>query len=201
MFSKRYILVFIAVMLGIGMIAVENYTKDFNEQKQDISSGNPDYYGKGLINKRYGDNGSLEYKFSANTSTNYPTQKVTEFTNPIVTTSDESDSFWQITADTGVLHQKDDRTEFKQNVIVSPEGENPSNIKMATEQLNFLTKKSFVYNKLPVKVTSANGYITAIGMEMDIEQEKIVFLSKVKAQYRNTETPVKNDEENSDEKD
>ena len=68
MLRKRFLLLFIAAAVGIGLLWIEDYTTAQTQENIESASLLPDYYGEGLRNRSYTETGMLEREFIASHS-------------------------------------------------------------------------------------------------------------------------------------
>lgn len=192
MFRKRFIFLFIVISVGLGLLWIEDYTTQSTEENKEETSLLPDYYGEGLKNKTFDAVGDIEHIFNAEKSVHFPTQRLTELTKPkIETTADDGES-WEIQSLTGTHFEDNETLVLKQDVLISPSpsasastglsnGENAATIH--TSKLTFFIQTKIAQTDQPVEVISLNGRIDAVGMIINIDQQRVEFLSQVKAKY------------------
>jgi len=185
MFRKRFLLLFLVISVGIGLLWIEEYTEHTIAENSESAALLPDYYGEGLSSRNYDDSGKSSRQFNARRSVHYPAQNLTEFNDPHLQTIDEEDgSLWQVTALRGILHEKTDKLVLQEDVVITPVDPNQSNaITMQTNRLDVYNKQNYAETNLPVHVTGMNGTIDAVGMKINFTQQKVEFQSEVNARY------------------
>ena len=188
MLRKRFILLFIVVAVGLGLLWIEDYTTQTTEENSEGVSQLPDYYGEGLTNRTFNEKGTLEHQFDAASSVHYPSQKHTELTLPKVKTLADNGEIWIIQSKAGTHFEKEDKLILEQDVLISPaspaELKNPEEtVIIRTSKLTFFTESKIAKTDRPVQVTSQNGHIDAVGMIMTLDQQRVEFLSQVKSKY------------------
>ena len=188
MLRKRFLLLFIVAAVGIGLLWIEDYTTQSTQENSEGVSALPDYYGEGLKNRTFDDNGALEHQFNAQRSVHYPVQRFTELTQPKVTTIADDGEVWIIQSLSGVHFEDDKKLVLQQDVQISPAASSELNHTedaaiIRTSKLTLFTQSKIAKTDQPVEVISLNGRIDAVGMIIMIDQQRVEFLSQVKAKY------------------
>lgn len=188
MLRKRFLLLFIAAAVGLGLLWIEDYTATTAQDNNDIASLLPDYYGEGLRNRSFGSSGSFERQFNARRSVHYPAQKLIEFSQPKVTTVADDNEVWIIQSLAGIHYEEDQRLVLQQDVQIAPLNDpetanSRDDIIIRTSELTLLSQSKIAKTDKPVEVISTQGRIDAVGMIIRLDQQRIEFLSKVKAKY------------------
>ena len=192
MLRKRFLFLFIVVMVGLGLLWIEDYTTQTTEENIEGASQLPDYYGEGLKNRTYSEAGTLQNQFEAQRSTHYPTKRYTALTLPKVTTVADNGDEWVIQSLTGTHFEDEQTLVLKQQVLISPSASaslasglsnNQETAIIRTSKLTLFTETKIAETDQPVEVISPNGRIDAIGMIIKIDQQRVEFLSQVKARY------------------
>jgi LPS export ABC transporter protein LptC len=187
MLRKRFLLLFIAAAVGIGLLWIEDYTTTQTQENIESASLLPDYYGEGLRNRSYTEEGALEREFMASHSIHYPAQKLTKFDDPKIHSIDDDGDVWVLKSILGFHHETRKTLILQQDVLVTPLAElnsgAPLQNSIRTTELTFYTEEQLAKTDKPVEVISINGQINAVGMIIKLDQQKIEFLSQVKARY------------------
>ncbi|MGK0405777.1 MAG: LPS export ABC transporter protein LptC [Oleispira sp.] len=188
MFRKRFILLFIVVSVGIGLLWIEDYTTQSSQEDNEGASVLPDYYGEGLTNRTFDDNGALEQQFDAQRSVHYPSQRFTEMTQPKVKIIADDGEVWLIQSLSGVHFEDEKKLILQQNVQISPSTYSELNSHedvaiIRTSKLTLFTESKIASTDKPVEVISLNGRIDAVGMIIKMDQQRVEFLSQVKSKY------------------
>lgn len=192
MLRKRFLLLFIAAAVGIGLLWIEDYTTQSTQEDNESASLLPDYYGEGLRNRSFDDTGKFEQQFNALRSTHYPAQKLTEFSQPQVKTVADDGEIWVIESLTGIHYEQDQRLVLKEDVQVAPLktesdntviDKNKDSVLIRTSELTLLNQSKIAKTDKAVEVISNNGRIDAVGMIIKLDQQRVEFLSQVKAKY------------------
>ena len=185
MLRKRFLLLFMVIAVGLGLLWIEDYTQQTIAENSENAALLPDYYGEGLSSRSFDDQGEFNRQFKARRSVHYPAQNLTEFNDPRLHTVDKQDgSLWQVTALRGIMHENDNKLVLHENVIITPLDPNQDNaITMQTNRLDVYNERNIAETDLAVEVTASNGSINAIGMKINFSQQKVEFQSEVNARY------------------
>lgn len=192
MLRKRFLLLFIVAAVGIGLLWIEDYTTQSTQENSEGASLLPDYYGEGLTNRSFSESGALENQFSAQHSVHYPTQRLTELTAPKVKSISDDGEEWIMQSLTGVHYEDDEKLVLKKEVQISPSASAslPTGLSnseetaiIRTSKLTLFTQTKIAKTDQAVEVISLHGRIDAVGMIIDIDQQRVEFLSQVKARY------------------
>jgi LPS export ABC transporter protein LptC len=188
MFRKRFLLLLIVVSVGVGLLWIEDYTTQSTQENNEGVSLLPDYYGEGLKNKTFSDSGALAHQFDAQRSVHFPVQQLTKFTQPQIKTIADDGQVWIIQSLSGVHFEDDNKLVLKQDVQISPAtypelNNNQDAAIIRTSKLTLFTESKIAKTDQPVEVISLNGRIDAVGMIIKMDQQRVEFLSQVKAQY------------------
>jgi lipopolysaccharide export system protein LptC len=187
MLRKRFLLLFIAAAVGIGLLWIEDYTTTKTPENIERASLLPDYYGEGLRNRSYTEEGKLEREVMASHSIHYPAQKLTELDDPKIHSIDNDGEIWVLKSILGFHYEELKTLVLQQDVLVAPLAELNSDTTLQnsirTTELTFYTEKNLAKTDKPVEVMSINGQINAVGMIIKLDQQKIEFLSQVRARY------------------
>lgn len=188
MLRKRFLLLFIAAAVGLGLLWIEDYTEQSSQEDNESASLLPDYYGEGLNNTTFDESGGFERQFEARRSVHYPAQKLTEFNQPKVKSIADNGDVWLIQSLSGIHFESDKRLVLQQDVQISPlqakdELQSEDDVVIRTSKLTLLNQTNIAKTDKAVEVVSLNGRIDAVGMIIKLDQQRIEFLSQVKAKY------------------
>lgn len=200
MLRKRFLFLFIVVAVGLGLLWIEEYTTQSTQENTEGVSLLPDYYGEGLNNRKFDNTGALEHQFNAQRSVHFPATRLTELTLPKVKTIADDGEEWIIQSLSGTHFEDDKKLVLEQEVQISPlsfseskpkpDFEPRSNLSnpeeaaiIRTSKLTLFTETKIAKTDQPVEVISLNGRIDAVGMIINIDQQRVEFLSQVKAKY------------------
>jgi LPS export ABC transporter protein LptC len=188
MLRKRFILLFIVVSVGLGLLWIEDYTTQSTQENNEGVSLLPDYYGEGLKNRTFSDSGALEHQLNAQRSVHFPIQRLTELTQPQIKIIADDGQVWTLQSLFGVHVEDDKKLVLNQDVQISPTtySELNNNVDatiILTSKLTLFTESKIAKTDQPVEVISINGRINAVGMIIKMDQQRVEFLSQVKAKY------------------
>ncbi|MFT6113203.1 MAG: LPS export ABC transporter protein LptC [Oleispira sp.] len=188
MLRKRFLLLFIVVSVGIGLLWIEDYTTQSTQEDNEGVSLLPDYYGEGLKNRTFSDHGALKHQFNAQRSVHFPVQRLTELTQPQIKTIADDGEVWIIQSLSGIHFEDDKKLVLKQDVQILPAtyselSNNKDAAIIRTSKLTLFIESKIAKTDQPVEVISLNGRIDAVGMIITMDQQRVEFLSQVKAKY------------------
>jgi LPS export ABC transporter protein LptC len=188
MLRKRFLFLLLIAAVGIGLLWIEDYTTESTQENIEGVSLLPDYYGEGLRSRTFDVTGNLERQFNAKNSTHMPTTRLTEFEFPKIKTMTKDGEVWVIQSAFGTHFEDDKKLVLIQDVQLSPIS--TPDIKAAedtmiirTSELTLLKTPKIAKTDKPVEITSINGQINAVGMIIKLDQQRVEFLSQVKAKY------------------
>ena len=180
---KRYLLLLLTLIFGLALLAVDRYTEDFIPSLTEQQSREPDYYGEGLFNRQYDTSGRLANTFVSAKSTHFPFNKMTEFSTPVLMTTDEDGKQWQLTAISGHIQDDEHTLYLNGNVEIRPLSEDADPLLIQTESLTYNSETRIAQTQDPVTITGAQATLTSIGMTMDIDRQQIEFNQQVNTRY------------------
>lgn len=177
-------------MVGFGLLWIENYTTQITRENTEGASVLPDYYGEGLKNRSFNNNGQLESQFEAQRSVHYPDKKLAELTLPKFTTTTDDGEEWVIQSLTGTHFENDKLMVLKDNVVISPLPSTPTDASnssdfatITTNELTLFTETNIARTDKPVEVINLYSRVNAVGMIINIDLKRVEFLSQVNAKY------------------
>lgn len=181
---KRYLLLVMTILFGFALLAVDNYTQEVSAPLSEQQASEPDYYGKGLQNRRYDDQGKIEQRFSADSSTHYPLSHSTLFQQPVIHVQDEEGEYWQVVAEEGSMNDKDDVLRLRRNVEVRPlDSTKPGAVVIETQSLDYFTKRQLAQTEQAVTISDPHSQVNAVGMLMDMKKQRMELKANVETQY------------------
>jgi LPS export ABC transporter protein LptC len=188
MLRKRFLLLFIVVSVGIGLLWIEDYTTQSTQENNEGVSLLPDYYGEGLKNLTFSVSGALEHQLDAHRSVHFPEQRITELTQPRIKIIADDGQVWTIQSLSGLHVEDDKKLVLNQNVQISPTTYSELNNNedagiIRTSKLTLFIESKIAKTNQPVEVISLNARIDAVGMIINMDQQRVEFLSQVKAKY------------------
>lgn len=150
-------------------------------QTQSGSEANlPGYYLNDAELIRYNDNGKPIYTITAAKIEQDPVSDELQLKDIEIEYHEESN--WLITADNAFLPASRDSIDFSGNVIALKQGDS-DNIEFSSESLNYSIKEQLLSTEDNIKAVKASQIITAKGMLLDMQNERVQLLSKVKIRF------------------
>ncbi|WP_075187260.1 LPS export ABC transporter periplasmic protein LptC [Teredinibacter haidensis] len=160
---------------------------------------------KDASTQHFGDQGKLDYSFTASKLEHYRVESADNKTSAEEYTLIFEPRFeiyeekapWQVEAENGKLVRNTEQITLWNNVRIW-QSETLSNIQpteLNTSSLTINPAEKVAYTQEPVKIHSAYGEIDAVGMTADFRQRKIKLHNKVKAIHRNPTQANRDDTE------
>lgn len=148
---------------------------------------NYDAYSYGVTSVLYNADGRIEYTLEATEQIHY-LDDTTVLTNPFVRLYQDSGARWNIVASSGRIlgaAESDDieRLDLSDEVELFQIDELGSRITLATEFISIYPGTETMDTDREVTMTTENLHQTAFGMHVDINQDKLTFLSQVRGRY------------------
>lgn len=181
---KRYVLLVLTILVGLALLAVDNYTQEINTTLSENQAAEADYYGEGLYNRRFNAQGQLEQTFAAARSTHYPLTNSTVFNQPRINVQDEDGQYWLVSAAEGSMNDKDDLLRLRRDVEIRPQQEDaPEQVNIQTPALDYYTRAQLAITDQPVVILHPNSRMTATGMRIDLKKQRMELNAKVNTRY------------------
>lgn len=189
--KKRYLLLALTVLMGMAMLAVDNYTQEIADiLTESTPDTEADYYGEGLRNRQFGEQGQLQQQFIAKSSRHIPALYQTQFTQPVIQARTDDSKLWQVSAQSGTMNDRENILRLRQNIHIHPLQPDPSNLSIRTESLNYHMNEQLALTDKLVTIKSTASHISATGMKLDIRKEHITFNAKVSTRHVPQKTSV-----------
>ncbi|MDP2505345.1 MULTISPECIES: LPS export ABC transporter periplasmic protein LptC [unclassified Oceanobacter] len=183
---KRYVLLVLAVAVGLALLAVERYTTELVTAATPVTSLEPDYYGKQLQHRRYDADGQLQQMLSADGSRHIPSLSETRLENPVITTQTDPQQHWQVSAQSGRIMDTDSQVELSQQVEVrslATAAENADTFSITTSLLLYQPASATASTSEPVIIRHGNNITHATGMTLDIKRQHLDLQAHVSTRY------------------
>ena len=91
-----------------------------------------------------------------------------------------NDQPWRIAADQGKLHDSGETLTLWDNVQIWQHGNEGETNRLTTSELTVKPNEKMIMTDVDVKISGPRGEIEAVGMVVDLEQQKIRLLSDVR---------------------
>lgn len=142
-----------------------------------------DYFANNISSTFFDDAGKKEYILKGKRMDHYPNDQKTELTEPRLTLFDKDGRTWEMRADFGDMWESENKIDLSGNIILKEDSNTLNPIIFKTESLTILLKKRFATTQAPVMITRLNDKITALGMNLFLDQKRVEFLSNAKGHY------------------
>ncbi len=181
MVRKRYLLLFLTLVLGLGLLALDRYTRSPASLSSDQKVREADYYGVNLVNQSYNEQGLLSETLYADRSDHFPGEKTTYFTQPRILTHDAHSS--TLTAVRGNIKDNNGQLFLNGKVRIESESADGSQLLLTTNTLTYNSKNQVARTKDRVVITGPGSRIEGTGMRYDVRNERLQLNSKVTTRY------------------
>lgn len=139
-------------------------------------------YAEGIKRRTFDEQGQLESTVSASTLSQLDAAGNGLVDQPLIVLYENQQPKWQISSLVADL-KADGITQFQQDVEIRSLVGWDENWKLNTDLLTFDPERKYAYTEHPVTMSSTNGQLTAIGMELDLTAEIVEFKADVNAVY------------------
>lgn len=181
MVRKRYLLLFLTLILGLGLLALDRYTRSPANLSADQKVREADYYGVNLVNQSYNEQGLLSETLYADRSDHFPGEKTTYFTQPRILTHAERGS--TLSAVKGNIKDRNGLLFLNGKVRIESESADGSQLLLTTNTLTYNSKNQVARTKDRVIITGPGTHIEGTGMRYDVRDERLKLNSKVTTRY------------------
>lgn len=179
---KRYLLLLVTLTFGAALLAVDRYSASWEYSSSERSANEPDYYGDGLISRRFDAQGVAIQTLKAASSAHYPDTRHTEFQQPFIVALDQQSTHWQIRAQSGRLSDGEQRLTLQQDVEIRTLDSQEA-VRISTDELHYDIEQQIASTERPVRIDNQRIQITAIGMTLDLKRQRMRFHREVNTQY------------------
>jgi lipopolysaccharide export system protein LptC len=146
----------------------------------------PDYYLENFTATSMDIEGKLAYKVTAVHLEHYPDDNSMKLLQPVFSFYENEKQNWTASANEALIFQESQKIDLNGNVIMH---QFPDKIKqtslltLTSEQLSIDVKNKFAHTKSKIKLVQGNNHIEGVGMNADLNKNKIEFMSKTKSSY------------------
>ena len=116
-----------------------------------------------------------------------PNDKTLFLVTPFFQSPNKQGERWEMRAQTGWVSADNSEVRLRGNVIANspPGAKQPADMK--TEELDVFPEKNIATSKVAVSITGTGSTMTGVGMEADLDQNRIKLLSNVRSTYARTQ--------------
>jgi len=146
----------------------------------------PDYFLENFTATTTNIEGKLAYKVSGLHLEHYPDDNSLKLTQAIFSLYEDERISWTVRANEALIFQDSQKVYLSGNVAMDQfpnKKEKKRPIKLRTEQLFIDMKKKIATTKSKIKFTQGTNRIQGIGMNADMQKNKIEFMSQVRSRY------------------
>lgn len=163
----------------------------FAETPQEASTSHSDlsdkmdYFIDRAKTREWDIDGTLKREMESVRVEHNPKAKLNYLTSPKSITFREDNSQIKVTSNTGTILDDNSRTDLAGNVIVHDNPTSQSGTVLSTEALSIYPKDDFAETDKPVTISSANGNLKGVGMDLQFEDRILNLHSDVKGTHQN----------------
>lgn len=141
-----------------------------------------DYYLEEFTTRKFDATGTLQYRVSGKSLLHFPEDDRSEITEPNVILLRDGVR-WDITSATGEMLRKPDTFTLFGNVEIERAGSNNDTVSIRTESLSVHADNNEVSTDQPIEVIANGWRMRSIGLQSNIDDGKLIFLSEVTGHY------------------
>lgn len=176
---------------GIALVLLIAFLWSYNEtgstpnfKKTTKNPTEPDFFIIQTSSQSYDKQGLLNTSISSPELEHYPINDRTHLKEPVIKLYKKQQQTWQITANSGIVHQGGEQVNLKENVIIrSGDANGVHEYLLTTNALKILPDKKLIENNRPVKLITPQGSTTAIGLKADLNKEHLLLKKRVRGLY------------------
>ena len=184
-----FISLFCVVILAlVSLVYWQGSQQDEQLADQAKSSNESDFFIINAQTTQFNESGKVDHHLEAKEVKHFPVGNYTLAEQPNITLFSDNGTPWNIRSQQGRLNDSNNQVNFWQSVRL--QRETPNNpLKLKTEKLTLLIDKDLAYTDQQVDITDNATHINAIGMNADLAQSRVKFLSNVQMTHDPAKTP------------
>jgi len=133
--------------------------------------------------RTFREDGQLSSVLTSPQAVHYPHDNSGHLQNPQIQLFPRDGQPWHAESEEGLLDFNSDIATLRKNVRLQSLGDSPQASTLETEKLTLNNRTRFITTDQPVKITSQQGEVTAIGMDAYVDEERMILKSHVKGLY------------------
>lgn len=175
-------------LLSIVIMAVASLAHWQNSQvdnpiaQQQQDSNEPDFYIVNAKTTQFNTNGQTDHYLKATEIKHFPASDFTLANNPNIIMFRKNDTPWHVSANQGRITQNNSIIELWDNVELKRDTP-PNVLDLKTSKLTLETVTNLAHTDQDVVITDKTNHVEATGMKAYIDENKIKFLSNVRATH------------------
>ncbi len=182
----RKVLIFVAA-LAVAALLVWSWQDDNSllpsAGQEAESAHNPDAFVTNGHYRTFRGDGQLSSLLTSPRAVHYPHDNSGHLQSPQIQLFPEDGQPWHAESEEGLLDFNSDLATLRKNVRLQSLGDSPHASTLETEELILNNRTRFITTDQPVKITSLQGEVTAIGMDAYVDEERMILKSHVKGLY------------------
>lgn len=186
--SKLYYLtiLLLIILLAIASSWFFESIKDHQELPEEAVRHDPDYFLENFTATSRNLQGVITYKVVAKHLEHYPDDNSMKLQKPVFSFYEDNIKTWDAVADEAIIFQETQIIHLNGHVILTQLAGNKTSFtpsKITSEQLTIEAKKKVAHTESKITLIQGNSHIQAVGMQADMNKNKIEFLSKTRSHY------------------
>lgn len=174
----------ILTLVVVTLVFVLNHSNSAveNSARNSSPSAKPDYsmlkFNATVMDK----NGLPNYQLQALKMDHFQTGRITQVTEAIFSFLHDAQLSWQVAAPQGIIDELGDQVSLSGGVTIAwqhPSGTTTIN----TDKLRFVPSANYAETADPVTISDPNGNISATGMRVYLNSDRVMLMSRVKGTY------------------
>jgi len=144
---------------------------------------NPDAFVTNGRYRTFREDGHLSSLLVSPRAVHYPHDNSGHLQSPQIQLFPQDGQPWHAESEEGLLDFNSDIAILRKNVRLQSLGDSPQASTLETDELTLNNRTRFITTDQPVKITSPQGEVTAIGMDAYVDEERMILKSHVKGLY------------------
>ncbi len=174
-------LILIPVLLYWGFASSPNESREQNNGLSDSM----DYFVDKAVIKEWDNNGHPQQKLVTTRLEHDPTTKQSQLDKPKSLIYRDNNSRVQITSDSGIVLDDNNRTDLEGNVVVNDNSDPKSATVLKTDQLSVYPKKDYAETDQAVTIESQLSRMEGVGMDIQFNDRILNLHSRVEGTHKN----------------
>lgn len=171
------------LFIFITSVSLLYWYDDATEVQQNKSAetwlSSPDYFISDVITTEYDQRGKIKYTMKATDLVHIPLNDETHVTRPDLIFYNQQEP-WQAKADKGLIHASGGIIDLSEDVTLTRKPDDNNATQLSTDTLTLDVDNEQAHTDNAVEITHPNGVLTAVGMQVQLKDNSVRLLSKVK---------------------
>lgn len=142
-----------------------------------------DFFAENTHTLQFTETGSIHYELTSPRIEHTQHDDITVLLHPDLLLFRGTELPWHISSERSEVSPEGAEVELIKNVRIERTDEQGRPTILTTEQLTYVTDTEYAHTKLPVKIETANGITTGVGMQTYLNESKMHLLSNVRGRH------------------